>query len=242
MYSPVKTYQPVNLKQQRMSKKLTIDSEPKTGLVELFYPLEINSHVDQAKQKECDRRLEEQNESEIGNSELADSNKSSLIHHLSQLKHDIQELELSLGKTIEAQPDSLQQRVNKGIEQLQLQSQHINDMAAQLEAELIEFKQLANQVNQDYHAIQSPNRSENSQSSSAPVDRTRPANIWEIRAAAIPNILKQGDRFILTTKQVLEVAEDNAENRVKKAQERQKALASWLEAKRQRIIEDFSRP
>lgn len=242
MYSTVKNYQPVKFKQQRSSKTLTIDSETPTGLVELFYPLEINSDVDQSKQKECDRRFEGKNESETGNSELADSQKSSLLDHLSQLKHDIQELERSLGKTIEAPPESLQKRVTTGIEQLHIQSQHINEMAAQLEAELIKFKQLANQVNQDYHAIQDTNKSENSQSSLAPVYRTRRANIWEIRSAAIPKVIKQGNQFILTTKPILEVADDHAENRVKKAQQRQKALESWLEAKRQRIIEDFSRP
>lgn len=234
MYSTVNNDRPGKSKQPRKSKKLTIDSETQTGLVELFYAAPMNS--------ELERRFEGKKESETGNSELETPKNADIINHLSQLKHDIQELERSLGKTIKAPPDSLQQRVTKGIEQLHIQSQHINAMAAQLEAEMIAFQQLANQVNQDYHAIQAPQKSENSQSSSPPVYRTRPANICEIRGAAIPIAIEQGDRFILTTKPILEVAEENAENRVKKAQQRQKALESWLEAKRQRIIEDFSRP
>lgn len=138
----------------------------------------------------------------------------------------------------------LAEKLKQGMDILQQKSQKINDLSAQIEAEILEFKELARKVNQDYHMLQNyQHQSKTSAStSSSPLEQSRPANIWEIRSSLIPRVIKQGNQFILTTKPVGEVAADNPENRAKKAQQRQKALESWLEAKRQRIIQDFSRP
>lgn len=161
-------------------------------------------------------------------------------NNLIQLEHDINQLKISLNQAKLAHQQFLEQKLNQGIDNLQAQAEHINDLAAQLEAEITKFKEQAREVNQDYHAWQ--NYQIKSKDTSAQNSRTRPANIWEIRSSVIPTVVKQGNQFILTTKPVGEVAEDNPENRVKKAQQRQKALESWLEAKRKRIMEDFSSP
>lgn len=161
-------------------------------------------------------------------------------NNLIQLEHDINQLKISLSQATVTHQPSLEQKLNQGIDNLQAQAEHINQLAAQLEAEITKFKQRAREVNQDYHAWQ--NYQIKSKDTSAQISRTRPANIWEIRSSVIPTVVKQGNQFILTTKPVGEVAEDNPENRVKKATLRQKALESWLEAKRKRIMEDFSSP
>jgi hypothetical protein len=157
-----------------------------------------------------------------------------------QLEDDINQLKISLNQARLAHQQSLEQKLNQGIHNLQAQAELINELAAQLEAEITKFKEQAREVNQDYHAWQ--NNQHQSKDSYSQLERRRPANIWEIRSSLIPRVVKQGNQFILTTKPVGEVAEDNPENRVKKAQQRQKALESWLEAKRKRIMEDFSSP
>ncbi len=161
-------------------------------------------------------------------------------NNLIQLEHDINQLKISLERATVAHQQFLEQKLNQGIDNLQAQAEHINDLADQLEAEITKFKEQAREVNQDYHAWQ--NYRIKSKDSSPQNSRSRPANIWEIRSSVIPTVVKQGNQFILTTKPVGEVAEDNPENRVKKATLRQKALESWLEAKRKRIMEDFSSP
>jgi chromosome segregation ATPase len=161
-------------------------------------------------------------------------------NNLIQLEQDINQLKISLSQAKLAHQPSLEQKLNQGIDNLQAQAEHINDLAAQLEAEITKFKERAREVNQDYHAWQ--NYQIKSKDTSAQISRSIPANIWEIRSSVIPTVVKQGNQFILTTKPVGEVAEDNPENRVKKATLRQKALESWLEAKRKRIMEDFSSP
>ncbi|WP_354635000.1 hypothetical protein [Planktothricoides raciborskii] len=161
-------------------------------------------------------------------------------NNLIQLEHEINCLKISLIKSIRSHQETLEEKLKQGMDFLQEQSQKINDLSAQLEAEILKFQSLAREVNQDYHALQ--NYQHQSKESSSQLERIRPANIWEIRSSLIPRVVKQGNQFILTTKPVEEVAADNPENRVKKAQQRQKALECWLEAKRQRIIQDFSSP
>ncbi len=161
-------------------------------------------------------------------------------NNLIQLEHEINQLKISLNQAKLAHQQSLEQKLNQGIHNLQTQAELINEMAAQLEAEITKFKEQAREVNKDYHAWQ--NNQHQSEDSYSQIERRRPANIWEIRSSLIPRIVKQGNQFILTTKPVGEVAEDHPENRVKRATLRQKALESWLEAKRKRIMADFSSP
>jgi DNA repair exonuclease SbcCD ATPase subunit len=161
-------------------------------------------------------------------------------NNLIQLEDDINQLKISLKQAKLSHQQALEKKLNQGIDNLQAQAELINELAAQLEAEITKFKEQAREVNQDYHAWQ--NNQHQSKDSYSQLERRRPANIWEIRSSLIPRVVKQGNQFILTTKPVAEVAEDNPENRVKKAQQRQKALESWLEAKRKRIMEDFSSP
>lgn len=164
-------------------------------------------------------------------------------NRLIQLENQINSLKQILISSPQHQIN-LEDKLKQGMDLLQQKSQKINELSAQLEAEILEFKELARKVNQDYHKLQDyQQKSKTSGStSSSPLERSRPTNIWEIRSSLIPRVIKQGNQFILTTKPVGEVAADNPENRAKKAQQRQKALESWLEAKRQRIIQDFSRP
>lgn len=188
-------------------------------------------------------------ESELAQAKLAPNPDSSQLYicpnnRLLQLENQINNLKNILISAPHQHQINWEDKLKQGMDILQQKSQKINDLSAQLEAEILEFKELARKVNQDYQMLQNyQHKSKTSAStSSSPLERSRPANIWEIRSHLIPRVIKQGNQFILTTKPVGEVAADNPENRAKKAQQRQKALESWLEAKRQRIIQDFSRP
>ena len=222
------------------SKTLTIAKERESVFLEELYP-ELDSQFTEARDYFCDRSSE-QPENYIDFSQKENKAESVFIQkNLTQLKQEINQLEISLSQQNHERQEFLDRRFNQGMKNLQAQAEHINDLAAQLEKEMLKFKAIARKVNRDYHAIQDSHNESNPNLSDLSSDspyRTRPANIWEIRSSVIPTVVKQGNQFILITKQVLEVSEDNDENRAKKAQQRQKALASWLEGKRQRIIED----
>lgn len=222
-------------------KDVVRENQSETVLIEkVFYPgLDTNLPKNQDFQtEEISGQLEQRHNGEVqlklGAEFVCREN------NLIQLEDDINQLKISLNKAKLAHQQSLEAKLTQGINNLQAQSELINELAAQLEAEITKFKEQAREVNQDYHAWQ--NNQHQSKDSYSQLERRRPANIWEIRSSLIPRVVKQGNQFILTTKPVAEVAEDNPENRVKKAQQRQKALESWLEAKRKRIMEDFSSP
>lgn len=240
MYSTVKNYRNWTSRQQIGSKALTLEDSAETVLLELFAPAGLDAKLTQFSELVGDRTSEHPEEYRTFNEAQPVAQNIALYQNLSQLKHEINQLEISLIQATEETPENLAQRLHQGMENLQAKADYINGLAAQLETEMLKFKDMANKVNQDYHAFQDTHQTANPISSQP--YRTRPANVWEIRDSAIPRVVKQGYQFILTSKQVFEAAADNAENRVKKAQSRQKALQCWLEAKRQRIIEDFSRP
>jgi non-ribosomal peptide synthetase component E (peptide arylation enzyme) len=51
-------------------------------------------------------------------------------------------------------PEGLRQRTTQGLRQLNNQAERINQLAAELEAAVLEFKALASEVNQDWKAFQ----------------------------------------------------------------------------------------
>ena len=243
MYSTVKK-ESATSRTQIESNALTIETESESICLKGFYP-ELDSQFTQVRDLFSDRSFERAENSRDFSQQANRGEVVSIENNLMQLKQEITQLEISVSQATQERLETQEMRFERGMNNLQSQAEHINDLAALLEKEMLKFKTMARKVNQDYHAIQDSHsqveRNFSNYTSSQPY-RTRRTNVWEIRSSAIPTVVKQGHQFILTSKQVLEVAEDNPENRAKKAQQRQKALECWLEAKRQRIIDNFSRP
>ena len=246
MYSTINNYGNGLSRKQTKSKKLTIDPEAEKVLLKVFCPDGLDAKFTEANEATEATDLVGDSGSEFPEKFITFAPEQqayqsvSIENNMAQLEQEIDILGKTITQATEQKLSFLNGQFNQGMDKLEEQAEHINGLAAQLEAEILKFQEMAKQVNRDYHAIQYPRP--RSHPTLPESDRTRPANIWAIRSCAIPMVIKQGNQLILTTKQVLEVSEDSAENRVKKAQQRQKALASWLEAKRQRIVEDFSRP
>lgn len=245
MYSTIKNYYRHGIsREQTESQALTIDPEAETVLLKVFYPDGLDSKLTEATELAGDRASETTEKAIAFAPEQQPNQNCSIENNIALLEQEIDRLGRTVNRATEKAPNLLNGQFDRGMDNLQAQAEHINGLSAQLEAEILKFKKMAKKVNRDYHAIQdtSPEAKLNSPQNYPQSDRTRPANIWAIRSCAIPIVIKQGNRLILTTKQVLQVAEDSAEQRVKKAQQRRTALECWLEAKRQRIVEDFSRP
>jgi hypothetical protein len=239
MYEIVKQC-PEKISKLNKLKDFTPDIKPETVREEVFCPRE-----NQTLAQPQDLLSDDYYSGQLENRQYRDKTPVSADficqnNNLLQLEYEIDCLKKSLIKSELRHQDCLEDKFKQGLDSLQRQSETINHLSAQLEAEILKFKTLAREVNQDYHALQ--NYQHKSKESSSQLYRSRPANIWEIRSCVIPSVVKQGNQFILTTKPVGEVAAENPENLVKKAQQRQKALECWLEAKRQRIIQDFSSP
>jgi len=241
MYSNPTKYRHCQLTQPPKSPHLTIDPQSETVLLKVLDATGLDANLIEA--RESGGYIPSSYYPEI-RSNLSQAptlqNPNSLAKNLSQLEKDINQLQKFLQESTKSQQESLGQRFDRGMASLESQSEQINQLAERLAAEILKFQELADRVNQDYHAIQ--NAETRSSCPSDRLNRTPVANICEVRVSAIPTVVKEGDRFILTTKSMVEDDQDNPETRVKKAQQRQKALEYWLEAKRQRIIDDFSRP
>lgn len=87
--------------------------------------------------------------------------------------------------------EMLRRRTSKGVRRLENQAIRINQLAAELEAAVLELKAIANEVNPDWRAIQTTQN---------PSD---PANICEYRTTAVPQVQpKANGSFLLVSKPV----------------------------------------
>ena len=83
-----------------------------------------------------------------------------------------------------------------GVQKLENIAENINALAAQLESEIHNFKEVAVEVNRCYHLIQ---QLQNIDNKSKP-NRWRPLNIWEIHFLSLPTVIRRGTRFIIVKK------------------------------------------
>lgn len=148
------------------------------------------------------------------------SNAAALIN----LKQDVVRLEKSILQQKQQLQEAKQQQLKEKIQHLQESAERINALAAQLAAEINKFQEKAQQINRDCRAIYSS------------------SNVWENQNITIPIIMKRGFQFVLTTIKVEkpENKEEDAAKRAARAQQRREALERWLEARRQKIVDNFS--
>lgn len=147
------------------------------------------------------------------------SNTAALIN----LKQDVVRLEKSILQQKQQLQEAKQQQLKEKIQHLQESAERINALAAQLAAEINKFQEKAQQINRDCRAIYSP-------------------PVWQNQNITIPIIMKRGCQFVLTTIKVEkpENKEEDAAKRAARAQQRREALERWLEARRQKIVDNFS--
>ncbi|WP_427158661.1 hypothetical protein ACQFX9_22565 [Aliinostoc sp. HNIBRCY26] len=152
---------------------------------------------------------------------------------IAQLESEVAKLEKYgqelLARKQQQGQEILQETVNEGITNLEIIADKINHLAVELENQLSNFKEIAVEINRSYHLLQeSYHIKPREQKATKP---PRPANIWEVHNSAIPVVVKQGKKFILTTKTVnLFQAEESVDVKAqaRTAQKRRKSLEAWL--------------
>ncbi|MDZ7968674.1 MAG: hypothetical protein RM368_27590 [Nostoc sp. DedSLP03] len=108
-------------------------------------------------------------------------------------------------------------------------------MAAELEAEIIKFKEVAVEVNCSYHAVQKPPNFTEMGCDKSKV-RWRPSNIWQVDYLAIPTVIRLESKFVLTAKTIDMFKKEpkiDVQQKVKKATESREAFLKWLTKQRQ---------
>ena len=126
-------------------------------------------------------------------------NSTNILAKLAALLNDVAKEENFLSQFQEHHQEALQYSIHSGMRQLEAQANCVNAIATQLEAEILRFTEIAEQVNQTYHQWQQQkdclNREDNSQNY-----RYRFVNIWEVHYSKVPQLFKSGLRYILTDK------------------------------------------
>jgi hypothetical protein len=147
---------------------------------------------------------------------------------LKQLQNDVASLAENEERLFETQRQqmiqTLENNVELGIKQLELQAEHINSLALQLEAEMLSFQQLASEINPAFRQLMYlKNRSsKQSQLSCHP-----PISIWQIHCSTIPIVSKQRGVFIFVEKKV-DLFPRNYQLRAELAQKRREKFENWL--------------
>ncbi len=154
---------------------------------------------------------------------------------LTQLQREITELgkqyQQLANQKLNQEQNSLNIRLKEGVQLLEAIAGSINALAADLEAEIVKFKEVAVEVNKDYHLLQQPRHYKEASVNEAKKHKCKTLNIWEIHNPVVPSIVRRGAKFILTTKAVNlfgSEQEIDVAMRAEAAQKRREALENWL--------------
>lgn len=97
-----------------------------------------------------------------------------------------------LSFSVSSPPEGLRQRTTQGLRQLKNQAERINQLSAELEAAIMDFKALASEVNQDWKGFQSMQK-----------PTSAIANICQYQSVYIPLIQQQSSgSFVITSRTV----------------------------------------
>ncbi|MEG4086346.1 hypothetical protein [Microcoleus sp. POL10_C6] len=160
---------------------------------------------------------------------------------LKALQEDVVRLEKSIVQLKQLKQEAQKQHLKERMQHLEEQAERINALAELLATEMVKFQEMAQQVNRDCHVIHSP-ENQGISLSVAQQNSTRSDRVWEVQDITVPTVVKRGFQFVLTPIKVEKPRSEEADatQRAAKAQQRRKALEGWLEARRQRIIDNFS--
>jgi DNA repair exonuclease SbcCD ATPase subunit len=154
---------------------------------------------------------------------------------VAQLQTEVAKLEQNVNYLAEQkwqqEQEIIQCQVEQGVQQLEALAEHINTLANQLETQMLKFKEIALEVNRDYHLIQQPSDFKVMGWNESRPHYWKPLNIWEVHYSVIPAVVRRGSKFVLTAKIVnLFKAEweVDTQRRAEAAQKRREALERWL--------------
>jgi hypothetical protein len=131
--------------------------------------------------------------------------------------------------------EKLYHQVAEGMQKLESHAERINLLADKLEFEILQFKEIALEINQSYQAIQQPLELKTPENDELKRFRCRPLNIWEVHYSKVPTVIRHNTRFVLTAKTIdLFKAQGELEfqKKIKAAQSRREAFESWLVQKK----------
>ncbi|MDZ8066272.1 MAG: hypothetical protein RMY64_11635 [Nostoc sp. DedQUE08] len=160
------------------------------------------------------------------------------MNTLTELQTEVEELHNYCQELTEENRKQEQEFLNKKLEEgtkkLSALTGHINTLAAELETEILKFKEVAVEVNCSYHAIQQlPNFTVMGCDKSR--FHWRPSNIWQVDYLAIPTVIRLGCKFVLTTKFIdmfKNEPEIDVQQKVKKAIKSREAFLEWFTKQR----------
>jgi hypothetical protein len=150
---------------------------------------------------------------------------------LAQLNDDVNALAEYYEKLCEYKKQqewrNLQDKVAYSFQELASLTEVINALSTQLETEIQKFHKIANETNKAYCAIhQAPEMMS--------VEKVK-LSIWQVHHSSIPVVIKEKGKFVLTEKK-LDFSQPEMKKDVPRqaevAQQRRKALESWLEQQR----------
>jgi DNA repair exonuclease SbcCD ATPase subunit len=137
---------------------------------------------------------------------------------LSQVQLDLAALENYLQYSIATR--SIQEKIylnheiETGVQKLVDLAGEINNLSSDIEALMLNFKEIAVDINHKYHLMQQFQNLLTNQDNTAKLHRQRPLNIWEIHSSILPSVVRQGSKFIITSRIVnLFKSEPNPSNK-----------------------------
>ncbi|MEQ9626293.1 hypothetical protein [Coleofasciculus chthonoplastes] len=148
-----------------------------------------------------------------------------ILAKLVDLLNDIAKEENILSQLQERHQEALEYSIHSGMRQLETQANCINAIAAQLEAEILRFTEIAARVNQAYHQLQQQKDCLNRENICLNY-RDRIINICEVNCSKLPQIVKSGWRYVLTEKEIDSISQNHAI----KAQIKRKYLENFLDS------------
>ena len=158
-----------------------------------------------------------------------------------QINQEIQRLEIVADciKTLidlrqQQLQETLRNQVFEGIRQLEVLADCINAQATQKEDQLLQFREIAIDIDRSCHALQQDfDRQRLAGLEPSKCICCQPASVWKVRDLGVPEVVRRGPGFILMTKAInLREQEDDFWKRARIAQQRREALEHWLKARR----------
>jgi hypothetical protein len=147
---------------------------------------------------------------------------------LKQLQNDVASLAEHEERLSEIQNQQLiqilQNNIELGIKQLDLQAERINSLALKLEAEMLNFEKLVTEINPALRQLRDLNKKSRKQRI---LSWTSPLSIWQIHSSIVPIVIKQRGVFILATKTV-DFFQKDCQRRAELAQRRRQKFENWL--------------
>jgi phage FluMu protein Com len=154
---------------------------------------------------------------------------------LTQLQEELAELykrcQHLAEQKLNQEHNTVKSKVQQGVQLLEVMAQNINALVAEIEAEILTFKEIAIEVNRCYHLLQQPSGIKQESFEQPKKHHCKTLNIWEVHAPSVPTVVRRGAKFIVTSRKINMFNtkdENDTQIRAEIAQERRQNLEKWL--------------